>query len=161
MAASLAQIDAALARARGETATLPAPMGITAARRALRPPANPGTATRLPCGLTPRQRDVLLFIATQIEAGRSPTLRAIGAAFGIRSTNGVTDHLVALERWGYLEADGTARGLRLTTEGWAVARQHGVGLRMHLAARIAELTAEERAEVEALVSALFARRGGS
>ena len=53
--------------------------------------------------LTDRQLEVLRFIGQQIEeCGYPPTIREIGEAFGIRSTNGVNDHLKALERKGYL-----------------------------------------------------------
>jgi repressor LexA len=66
--------------------------------------------------LTQRQRDILDFIQRESQKnGFSPTIREIGARMGIRSTNGVNDHLKALERKGYLkrEAD-KSRTLRLT-----------------------------------------------
>lgn len=57
-------------------------------------------------GLTDRQLEVLRFIASQIEDhGYPPTIREIGEALDIRSTNGVNDHLKALERKGYLSRD--------------------------------------------------------
>jgi repressor LexA len=57
-------------------------------------------------GLTDRQLEVLRFIAEQIEElGYPPTIREIGEALDIRSTNGVNDHLKALERKGYLTRD--------------------------------------------------------
>ena len=53
--------------------------------------------------LTDRQQEVLDFIGVSIEKrGYPPTLREIGEHMGIRSTNGVNDHLKALERKGYL-----------------------------------------------------------
>jgi repressor LexA len=56
--------------------------------------------------LTERQLEVLRFIARQIdEAGYPPTIREIGEALDIRSTNGVNDHLKALERKGFLTRD--------------------------------------------------------
>jgi repressor LexA len=56
--------------------------------------------------LTDRQLEVLRFIARQIEdLGYPPTIREIGEALDIRSTNGVNDHLKALERKGYLTRD--------------------------------------------------------
>jgi repressor LexA len=56
--------------------------------------------------LTDRQLEVLRFIARQIdEAGYPPTIREIGEALDIRSTNGVNDHLKALERKGFLTRD--------------------------------------------------------
>jgi len=57
-------------------------------------------------GLTDRQLEVLRFIARQIEdAGYPPTIREIGEGLDIRSTNGVNDHLKALERKGFLTRD--------------------------------------------------------
>ncbi len=57
-------------------------------------------------GLTDRQLEVLRFIAREIEErGYPPTIREIGEALDIRSTNGVNDHLKALERKGYLTRD--------------------------------------------------------
>src|SRR5512141_2106416 len=56
--------------------------------------------------LTDRQLEVLRFITRQIEeCGYPPTIREIGEALDIRSTNGVNDHLKALERKGYLTRD--------------------------------------------------------
>ena len=64
--------------------------------------------------LTDRQRAVLDFISHSIEErGYPPTLREIGEHMGIRSTNGVNDHLKALEKKGYLEReDLKSRALR-------------------------------------------------
>jgi repressor LexA len=65
-------------------------------------------------GLTSRQEQVLNFIRQSInDRGYPPTLREIGAHMGIRSTNGVNDHLRALERKGYLtREDMKSRALR-------------------------------------------------
>ncbi len=53
--------------------------------------------------LTKRQRQVLNFITQSIEErGYPPTMREIGQHMGIRSTNGVNDHLKALERKGHI-----------------------------------------------------------
>ena len=53
--------------------------------------------------MTERQEKILSFIKRSIvEQGYPPTIREIGEHFGIRSTNGVNDHLKALERKGYL-----------------------------------------------------------
>ena len=53
--------------------------------------------------LTERQEKILSFIKRSIlEQGYPPTIREIGEFFGIRSTNGVNDHLKALERKGYV-----------------------------------------------------------
>ena len=65
-------------------------------------------------GLTDRQQQVLKYIRDSITSrGYPPTLREIGAHMGIRSTNGVNDHLRALERKGYLtREDMKSRALR-------------------------------------------------
>ena len=53
--------------------------------------------------LTDRQEKILAFIKKSIQdQGYPPTIREIGEHFGIRSTNGVNDHLKALQRKGYL-----------------------------------------------------------
>ena len=64
--------------------------------------------------LTQRQREILDYISASIvERGYPPTLREIGMHFNIRSTNGVNDHLKALEKKGYLEReDLKSRALR-------------------------------------------------
>ncbi len=65
--------------------------------------------------LTDRQRQVLQFISQSIRSrGYPPTLREIGQHMQIRSTNGVNDHLRALEKKGYLERhDLKSRALRV------------------------------------------------
>ncbi|WP_428262348.1 transcriptional repressor LexA [Haliangium sp.] len=60
----------------------------------------------MPDALTSRQRQILDFITAFIqEHGYPPTLREIGEHFGIRSTNGVNDHLKALEKKGFLRRE--------------------------------------------------------
>lgn len=60
----------------------------------------------MPDALTKRQKQILDFISASIgERGYPPTLREIGEHFGIRSTNGVNDHLKALEKKGYLKRE--------------------------------------------------------
>jgi repressor LexA len=80
--------------------------------------------------LTDRQKEVLEFIQRSIDArGYPPTLREIGEHMGIRSTNGVNDHLKALEKKGYLAREDlksrALRPLRAIDGGKAPAR--GVG----------------------------------
>lgn len=69
--------------------------------------------------LAPRQRQILDFIASHMDQhGIPPTLREIGVALSIKSTNGVSEHVDALIRKGYLERAGEARqsrSLRLTS----------------------------------------------
>lgn len=69
-------------------------------------------------GLTKRQEQTLEFIRSSIrDRGYPPTLREIGEHMGIRSTNGVNDHLRALERKGYLRReDMKSRALRVVGE---------------------------------------------
>ncbi len=65
--------------------------------------------------LTARQAHVPQFIADYRSGhGYPPTLREIGKNFGIRSTNGVNDHLRALERKGHIvRGDMLSRGIRI------------------------------------------------
>ena len=57
--------------------------------------------------LTARQQEILEFIASTVDQqGVAPTFREIGDALGIRSTNGVADHVKALERKGYIQRPG-------------------------------------------------------
>jgi len=65
--------------------------------------------------LTRRQKEVLDFIEVCIaESGYPPTLREIGEYLGIKSTNGVNDHLKALEKKGYIvRGSMKSRALRL------------------------------------------------
>jgi repressor LexA len=83
-------------------------------------------------GLTDRQKEVLEFIQRSIDGrGYPPTLREIGEHMGIRSTNGVNDHLKALEKKGYLaREDLKSRALRplKSVEGGAVPANLGEDL---------------------------------
>lgn len=69
-------------------------------------------------GLTKRQEQTLAFIRYSIQdRGYPPTLREIGEHMGIKSTNGVNDHLRALERKGYLRReDMKSRALKLVND---------------------------------------------
>ncbi len=81
-------------------------------------------------GLTDRQLEVLRFIARQIEdAGYPPTIREIGEALDIRSTNGVNDHLKALERKGFLTRDAAKSRALIPTERAREALGGGAGHR--------------------------------
>jgi repressor LexA len=64
--------------------------------------------------LTARQQQAFDYITHSLdERGYPPTLAEIGIVMGIRSTNGVRDHLKALERKGYLVREGAkSRALR-------------------------------------------------
>jgi repressor LexA len=66
--------------------------------------------------LTARQQEVLTFIEDTVRTtGSPPSVREIASHFRIASPKGVTDHLAALERKGYLRREpGQARNIRLT-----------------------------------------------
>lgn len=68
--------------------------------------------------LTPRQQAVLEYIGQIFRStGSAPSVREIAAHFHITSPKGITDHLDALERKGYLtRTPGRARNIRLTHE---------------------------------------------
>lgn len=78
--------------------------------------------------LTERQAEVFRFICQMLrEQGRSPSLREIGERTGIRSTNGVNDHLRALERKGWIErTDMVSRSCRPRGEPCAACAGLGV-----------------------------------
>lgn len=65
--------------------------------------------------LTERQREIYDFIKEKIESrGYGPTVREIGAAFDIRSPNGVMCHLKALVKKGLINReDRSARAITL------------------------------------------------
>lgn len=71
-----------------------------------------------PSTLTERQRLVLAFIEGHIrQHGFPPTIREIGRHLGIKSTNGVNDHLNALQKKGFLtREEGKSRTLQLTRD---------------------------------------------
>lgn len=52
--------------------------------------------------LTERQQQVLDFVRAGWKNGRPPSMREICAHLGVRSTNGIMDHMRALEAKGYL-----------------------------------------------------------
>jgi repressor LexA len=57
--------------------------------------------------LTDRQREIYDFLLKSIrEQGYAPSIPEIGAKFKIASTNGVSDHLKALEKKGYIRRAG-------------------------------------------------------
>src|SRR5574342_1196115 len=57
--------------------------------------------------LTHRQKEIYDFVLKAIrEKGYAPSIPEIGAKFKIASTNGVSDHLKALEKKGYIRRAG-------------------------------------------------------
>lgn len=70
-----------------------------------------------PLPLTAKQREVYDFIVAHRQYF-SATVREIAAQFGFKSPNGVTCHLKALEKKGYIRmANGRARGIEVVDEG--------------------------------------------
>ena len=66
--------------------------------------------------LTGTQADVLDYISRYARReGRSPTVREIGDQFGITSPNGVSCHLKALQKKGYIAkaAVNSSRGIKI------------------------------------------------
>ncbi len=65
--------------------------------------------------LTPRQQEILTLLRQHIQTeGYPPTLAELAQRLGVRSANGVRDHLRALERKGFIQLQtGASRGIRL------------------------------------------------
>ena len=65
-------------------------------------------------GLTTRQEAILRYIGEYLEDnGFPPSIREIGSEFGIGSLRGVTVHLDALEKKGYIERANTPRSIKI------------------------------------------------
>ena len=65
-------------------------------------------------GLTKRQQKILQFILDYVEKeGYPPSIREIGAEFQIGSLRGVTVHLDALGRKGYISRSNTPRSIKV------------------------------------------------
>lgn len=65
-------------------------------------------------GLTKRQELILNFVLQYVkEEGFPPSIREIGTAFNIGSLRGVTVHLDALARKGYIKRSNTPRSIKL------------------------------------------------
>jgi repressor LexA len=74
-----------------------------------------GRETTMAKGLTKRQQDILDFILHYVESeGFPPSIREIGQKFEIGSLRGVTVHLDALDRKGYISRSNTPRSIKLT-----------------------------------------------
>lgn len=113
-------------------------------------------------GLTKRQESILRFIIESIrDYGFPPTIAEIGQEFGISSTNGVNDHLVALERKGYIERSSKARGIHVTPKAAAGLYQKEATM-VPLVGQIAAghpILADENIEEHIALSGDLARRG--
>lgn len=114
------------------------------------PPGREGAAAPEVPALTERQEKILGYVQSfQEERGYPPSIREIGEHFGIRSTNGVSDHLRALERKGVLQRSGhLSRSLRVvpSDETQAASEQARIKTEARLATR--ELVRETYAPSE-------------
>lgn len=64
--------------------------------------------------LTARQEEILRFVSDyQCENGYPPSIREIGNQFAIGSLRGVTVHLDALEKKGFIERSNTPRSIKI------------------------------------------------
>lgn len=105
--------------ATSKSASLDAASGKTLLRKGMPAPAQRGAVlAATPGELTSRQQSILDFVVQyQEEHSFPPSMREIGEFFGIRSTNGVSDHLRALERKGFLNRSGhMSRSLQVVRE---------------------------------------------
>lgn len=116
----------------------------------------------MPRELTRRQAAILQFIVDRIrEDGLPPTIAEIGEHFKIASTNGVNDHLVALEKKGYIERTSKARSIHVTERAGQGLYQSEVAT-LPLLGRVAAgypMFAEENIEGQVAVSSSLARPG--
>ena len=65
-------------------------------------------------GLTKRQEEILRHVVDYTrDSGYPPSIREIGSKFGIGSLRGVTVHLDALEKKGYIERANTPRSIKV------------------------------------------------
>lgn len=65
--------------------------------------------------LTAKQEDILNFLVDYVEEnGYPPSIREIGTEFKISSLRGVTVHLDALQRKGYIARSNTPRSIKVT-----------------------------------------------
>ena len=112
--------------------------------------------------LTAKQRAILEFIrAETARRGFPPTIREIGAHFGMRSTGSVRDHLRALERKGHISRrNNLSRGIVLrggvgAQRRPAPPRHQGIPLVGETAAGNPQLAIENPEDVLGLDPALF------
>ena len=113
-------------------------------------------------GLTRRQAEILGYIIDCIrDNGMPPTIAEIGKHFRISSTNGVNDHLLALEKKGYIERSSKARSIHVTDKAAVGLYQSDVGS-LPLVGRIAAghpILAEENIEGRVPVASSMMKTG--
>src|SRR5450432_2790655 len=78
-------------------------------------------------GLTEKQERILTFIVDYVgDKGYPPSIREIGNHFEISSLRGVTVHLDALERKGYIKRKNTARAITVIGKTGSTSPHHNV-----------------------------------
>lgn len=96
--------------------------------------------------LTFRQRQVLDCIQNSIgEKGYPPTVRELQELLSIRSSNGVADHLKALERKGYIVRE------RVLSRGIRVVKSETESEVAEMFAKFVQLSAEQQQTFETMV----------
>ena len=112
-------------------------------------------------GITRRQAQILEYIVECVREKRMPpTIAEIGSHFGIRSSNGVNDHLVSLEKKGYIRRSSKARDIQITDKGAFGLYAEEVGV-LPLVGQIAAgqpILAQENVEGHVPVDGSLARR---
>src|SRR5579883_538242 len=80
-------------------------------------------------GLTDKQERILSFIVDYVnDKGYPPSIREIGNHFNISSLRGVTVHLDALERKGYIQRKATSRSITVIGKTGATAPHRNVAM---------------------------------
>jgi len=111
--------------------------------------------------LTERQKHVLQAIQEWITThGYPPTIRELGKHIGIKSLRGVTTHLEAIAKKGFLTRHRAARGIKLHVESVPTRIEHA--LRVPIIGRIAAgqpIFAEEHVEGQLTIDAALVGSG--
>lgn len=103
--------------------------------------------------LSPRQRDVYTLILKAHQDGHPcPSYKEISEALGIRSLNGVAEHVEALVRKGWIRRSGTGSARSLIVVG----ERRGARKRLQ---DLEVLLAQRNQEVQRLTEELIALRG--
>ena len=98
-------------------------------------------------GLTTRQESILHFVLEYIqEEGYPPSIREIGDKFKIGSLRGVTVHLDALEKKGYIERSNTPRSIKIVHPAYQPAQRVSMLPLVGTIAAGAPILAEEHVE---------------
>lgn len=108
--------------------------------------------------LTEKQTEILNYLISCIrDEHYTPTVREIASRFGFSSTNGVRDHLLALERKGCIQRRvGASRGIELAPSYLREPDEEGIPIIGRVAAG-QPITAIENMEGRLTIESLFSR----